>query len=370
MKTLSFALVFLIYSSTLFAESTETKSEGELNQVLLDNAAKAKAQQDRLNADKPKSTLNSLTGKQLPSATDNLTDQDKQLSENYVHQGMANRIIKENCSGDMAAVCNGEAGKHKFMGMDPGMVKAVSQAYAMFGTMGGDSFLALKKGSKADGKDAKAGDKTSESGNKPTAKTENKTDGKTDGKTDKDGSKDDKATDYCKYIPTVTEGVATFSQMNLTKELSAQTGNGETAQKDSLLKAAKSHDGRAKMAQIQAAGWFGGAACYAGSAAYGNFAVDKNLVIKIGAATLLGAFFQNEVAANKDYSAKMKKIAESLPGKGDCNPITDNLCYCSQPETENDPQYCMKQIHAKAIAKDSYRVACTDDRLKIDPTCS
>lgn len=373
MKTLSFALAFLIYGSTLFAETAETKSEGELNQVLLDNAAKAKEQQDKLNANKPQSTLNSLTGKNLPSTNANLTDQDKQLSENYVHQGMANRIMKENCSGDMAAVCNGEAGKHKFMGMDPGMVKTVTQMYAMFGAMGGDSFLGLKKGKKSeDAAGTKTNGKPNGTANDSTSAANENASANNSSAADKTktDSKDEKADDYCKYIPAFTEGVATFSQMNLTKDLSAQVGNGDTAQKDGLLKAAKSHDGRAKMAQMQAVGWFGGAACYAGSAAYGNFATDKNLIIKMGAAAFLGSFFQSEVSANKEYSDKMKKIADSLPGKGDCNPITDTLCYCSQPETENDPQYCMKQMHAKAIAKGSYRTACTDDRLKIDPTCS
>lgn len=65
-----------------------------------------------------------------------------------------------------------------------------------------------------------------------------------------------------------TEGVATAVQMAKSNELKAEEiGNGETAQKDAFLKAAKSHDSRAKMAQIQAAGWFGGAGCYAVNAA-------------------------------------------------------------------------------------------------------
>jgi hypothetical protein len=360
MKTLSFAL-YLILSSSLFAQVT-TETETERNRILTENSAKAKEIQDKQNPDKPQSTLNSLTKKKLPSEA-NLTDQDKQLSENYVHQGMANRIMKENCSGDNASVCMGEAGDHKFMGMSPSMVKAVASMYAMFGALGGDSLLGLKKGSKPDAKsnDGKSND-TAKNGTKEkteTASTEKSTD-----------KKEENATDYCKYIPTVTEGVATITQMGVTKDLSTQTSDADTAQRDGLLKAAKSHDSRAKMAQLQAAGWFGGAACYAGSAVYGNFAVDKNLVIKIGAATFLGSFYQSEVSANKGYAEKMRKIADQLPGKGDCNPITDNLCYCSQPETENDPQYCMKQLHAKAIAKDSYRIACTDNNLKVDPSCS
>lgn len=360
MKIYILPLILLLQGLNASAQLTN-ESEKERNRLLRENALKAQEQQDKLNADKPKSTLNSLKGSQgIVDDGKNLTDQDKQLSENFVHQGKANRIYQENCTGEMSSVCNGNAGKHKFMGMDPGMVKGIAQAYAMFGSMGGDGLLPLTKGKgKSDGKGAEAAKETPKKDE--TAATEKGGD---------KNKKEDQASDYCKYIPAATEGIATFSQQSIAKELQSEIGNGETAQKDTLLKAAKSHDNRAKMAQVQAAGWFGGAACYGVSAATGSFAVDKNLVIKIGAATLLGAFYQNEVAANKEYAEKVRKIADALPGKGDCNPITDKLCYCSQPETQNDPQYCLPQLHKKLLAKDSYRIACTDENLKIDPTCA
>jgi hypothetical protein len=98
--------------------------------------------------------------------------------------------------------------------------------------------------------------------------------------------------------------------------------------------------------------------------------MDKSLIIKMGAATLLGAFYQSEVSANKEYADKTRAIANSLPGKGDCNPITDKLCYCSQPSTENDPTYCAENLHKNTIAATSYRVACTTNTLKIDPNCT
>lgn len=182
----------------------------------------------------------------------------------------------------------------------------------------------------------------------------------------------EKANDYCKYIPTATEGIATAVQVAKTKELSgSDLGNGDTTQKDYLLKAAKSHDSRAKMAQIQAAGWWGGAACYVTNAAMGNMAWgDKAFIVKTAAAALLGAFYQSEVSANKEYADKTRKIADMLPNKGDCNPITDNLCYCSQAATENDPTYCAANLHKKTLAASSYRVACTTDTLAIDPSCA
>lgn len=368
MKTIinTITVICFIHCLPLVAQTNE--SEAEMNARLRNNSITAQEQLDKQNADKPQSTIKHLSAEKQVQASSNLTDQDKQLSENFIHQGKANRIIQEKCAGEMASVCMGGEGKHKFMGMDPSMMKVVAQAYAMFGSMGGDGFLPISKGAKADDKKTDASADKKESAPEPKDKSADSAGKDGAGKDGKGES--EKANDYCKYIPAATEGIATFTQMNTTKELSTQIGNGETAQKDGLLKAAKSHDSRAKMAQVQAMGWFGGAACYGVNAGMGNFATDKNLIIKLGAAVLLGSFYQSEVSANKDYADKTRKIADSLPGKGDCNPITDKLCYCAQPETQNDPQYCLPQLHNKTIAGDSYRIACTDDRMKIDPTCT
>lgn len=359
MKTLNLALILsllTVHSGEAWSITTTT-NETETNAKLLDNA---RASREAVNAKDPNAANQQIhqigTGQVTPTNGSNLTDQEVQLRDNYIHQGKANQIITENCSGKNAAVCNGEAASHKFLGVDTNMVKALSQAYALFGAVAGDSIgkisskaeVAKKNAAAADTKSAEAGPKKSET-----------------------SAEEDKVTDYCKYIPTVTEGLATAVQMAKSKELSGEeTGNGDTAQRDSLLKAAKSHDSRAKMAQIQAAGWFGGAACYVVNAARPDgWATDTSLVVKVGAATLLGAFYQGEVKANKEYADKTRKIADSLPGKGDCNPITDNLCYCSQPSSENDPTYCAKGLSKKALAATSYRLACTNDQLKIDATC-
>ena len=263
LKSSSLILAFTLYSAMSFAQVSTTTSETSLNTTLLNNAKTAREEITKKNTE-PVQEITTL-GKGQQVNTLNLTDQEKQLSENYIHQGKANQIITDNCKDDMSAVCNGNEGKHKFMGMDPNMVKAVSQAYSMFGAVAGDSIGSISKGSAALKKDA------AEAG-----KVADKVDAK--GTTSK---ADLKATDYCKFIPTMTEGIATAVQMAKSKELSAdEVGNGDTAQRDSLLKAAKSHDSRAKMAQIQAAGWWGGAACYGVNAATGQFATDKNLIIK------------------------------------------------------------------------------------------
>lgn len=379
MKTLNLALIIslLTIHPGVAWSITTTTNETDTNAKLLDNA---RASREAVNAKDPGAATQQIhavgTGQATPTNGANLTDQEVQLKENYIHQGLANQIITQNCSGKDAAVCNGEAASHKFLGVDTNMVKAVAQAYALFGALAGDSLGKISSKAevaKKEAADAKTASSEAEAGKEAATKENTSTADSSKNATDKKSTEeDDKVSDYCKYIPTVTEGVATAIQMAKSKELSGdETGNGDTAQRDSLLKAAKSHDSRAKMAQLQAAGWFGGAACYAVNALRPDgWAADRNLYIKLGAATLLGTFYQSEVGANKEYAEKTRKIASSLPGKGDCNPVTDNLCYCSQPTTENDPTYCAKGLSKKAIAATSYRIACTDDHLKIDATCA
>jgi hypothetical protein len=361
MKILHLFLIASLWTGNTFA--TTTTEEAANNETLLSNA---KTSRENLKSSTSADQTTTL-GTGSSSTTTNLTDQEKQLSENYVHQGLANEVIKENCSGNMATVCSGNAGSHKFLGLDPSMVKAVAQAYATFGALAGDNVGQLSVGTKT----TKTATETKSGTTDAPASTSTSGADKAADSSKTAADKKEKANDYCKYIPTVTEGIATAVQTAQAQSLNADSvSTADTAQREALLKAAKSHDSRAKMAQIQAAGWWGGAACYTINAANGNFATDTALVVKLAAATLLGAFYQSEVSANKDYASRTRAIAAQLPGKGDCNPITDNTCYCSQTTTENDTTYCLKGLHNSTIASTSYRVVCTDSSLKTDATCS
>lgn len=366
MKTLKKPLCLILVLTSIFlasglslAQVPTTESEAERNTLLYQNSLKARENLDKQKANEPVQELRTLgtsNSQKLYNGVDlkNLTDQEKQLSEKYIHQGKANDIITKECAGENRSVCNGEVGNHKFMGMDPNLVKALAQAYSMIGAMAGDSFGGLKKGDSQIANEKKEAEEIAKKNGGEAEKV------------------DTKANDYCKYIPTVTETLATVTQSAKSKELLADgtaSAGGATAQKDSLLKAAKSHDSRATMAKIQATGWIGGAACYGVNMATGAFAADRNAYLKLGAASLLGYFYINEVSANKAYADKTRKIADSLPNVGDCNPITDNLCYCSQASTQNDPVYCAKGLSTKKLAATTYRLACTNDQLKIDPQC-
>lgn len=356
-------LSFLLSAVHVSAQTTTT--EQGTNQVLLDNAAKAREYLEAGSNSKPK-VIKILGDKGSSTSRDagDLTDQEKQLSENFVDQAGANKIIKEKCAGEMEQICAGMEGDHKVMGMSPGLIKAAGQAYAMFSAMSGD-FLTMAAGSGSWFQGRSADQlKAAESGaDKVTTKV---VDPKTGAETTTTTTQK-QPTDYCKYIPAASEMIAKFSQQSTVKDLN---NGAETSQKEQLLKAAKSHDGRAEQGQYQTIGWYGGAACYAVNMASGNFATDTSSIIKLTAATFLGVVYQKEVEANKDYAQKTRDIANALPGKGKCNPITENECYCATPEYANDPTYCKAQIDKRNAASGFTRVACTDDKLKIDPACN
>lgn len=339
-------LFFLCFFLTtqLFAQNANVSTETNLQNTLMENSALSQKYQQQAAAQSgappPRTTINPTST--IPGTNSNgmnLTDQDKQLSENYVDQAGANKIIAKECAGDMEQVCAGKAGKHKSAGIDSQTGELVAKAYALFSGMG-DSQLTMKA------------DPTS------TVKEENV---------------EHKQSDYCKYIPTVTETLATFSQQQASQDMN-KTQSAETAQKDSLLKAARSHDEKGKMAKVQSYGWFGGAACYAGMLMFGGATMDWKIGLKMGAGVYLGMFYTDEATKNAEYADKTRAIAASLPGKGDCNPITDKTCYCAQKENQTSPQYgqyCNPPgLHNNPIAATSYRVACTDNKMQLDPACN
>jgi len=337
---------FLNHKIVHASDASNVSQETSNNLQLLQNAAQEKAQMEA-NGTAKKVKYLKLMGESNGSAKEelNLTDSEKKLSEGYVHQGLSNRIYQEGCSGENQALCNGSSPSKN------GFIQAVAKAYVLMNMTGDSKMLQLEKKAGATTKAQSAENKA------PDTKADNKE------------NKDNKAEDYCKYIPTATEAIAAFSQKNMNNGLLAQESQ-ESAQKMSLLKASKSHRERAKGAQIQAAGWLGGAACYVGLLSAGGYAFNKGMGIKLAASTFLGLAYQNEVAKNREYAKKTMAVHDSLPGNGACNPVTENACYCAQPETENDPTYCGKELHKKIIAQNSDRVTCVNENLQTDPSCS
>lgn len=276
--------------------------------------------------------------KDMSSADYDLTDQDRFESKVFVHEGLSQRTMDEKCEElKDSAACQGR-GKTEFMGMDSTLVQTVARAYSVIGGMmgmGGDAF-----DFEVDGEEAIK---------------------------ENDGEKTKK--NYCTMIPAVGEMLAMFNQQTSQNQIQSQPMTQETAQKETLYRAARSHEARSKSANIQAKVWMATAGCYAAYMAAGSIVIDWKVILQFGAATFLWRFWENEAKEQQKYADEVKRIAEELPGKGDCNPHTENHCYCSQKETKYDPVHCLPQLHKRAIANDSFRVPCTDKNMKPDASC-
>ena len=286
----------------------------------------------------------------------NLSDQDKDLSENFVHNEKVQRIYEEECtaSSENEDACLGNKADPKFMGMKSSMVGALAKAYSMImGTAGGELGTEKYEWAKTD-----------------EEKTKELADSKDPDATTK---KEKEQKDYCKYIPVATEAIAMLNTTTDQQSITNLPTKESSQQKDSLLKAAANHDSRAKTAKIQATGWGAGTACYVASIAAGDavFANTGN-ILKLASSALLTKFYSDQIKAHEEYANKTKAIADKLPGSGDCNPITDKLCFCTEETSKTRPdyqQYCQPHLTDRNMLVTSERVTCVDENLKDDPSC-
>lgn len=321
--------------------------------------------------------------------TQYLNDEDQKLSQEFVHEGLAEKIKQKECEG-IEAECKGEEGDEKFLGIPNKMVELVGQAYTMIAGVGGTE---LKLSDKALAS-ARATD--------PMAR--------------------DYKPDYCSKIPMASDLVAKFKQTSEQENLKNLPAEGETVQKQELLKAAQSHKIRSETSVIQAAGYGATVACYTGMVAAGGVAITSVLV-KIPAAGILTAYHTTNAIRQKKMYERIKKIADKMPGKGYCNPITERSCYCDaykelkkdqekvadenqkrleKVREDNKPKgtfgqigsflgfsgkkeqyqekvvivdeagadkYCRPQLHQNAVGEESLRVSCVDQEMQLDPFC-
>lgn len=278
--------------------------------------------------------------KGLERTDTNLTDEEHIIAKEFVHHGMIDRELAEKCgeSKQMQKACKGRDIDPKVMGMSASMVNGLSKAYALIMGMGAGGDLKMVK--------------TPKSASGVSEKKANNS-------------------DYCKYIAMGTETIATFQQTLSQDNLNKLPTNQATAQKDNLYKAAKSHDSRAKQAKLQTIGWGTTTGCYAAMLARPSVQTFawQNL-LKLGAAGLLTGFHYAQMAEQQKYADKVREIADGLPGKGDCNPITQAKCFCAQEETKHNPRFCILGSDNQYVAIEELKASCLDDTLKADPKCN
>lgn len=273
------------------------------------------------------------------SADYDLTDQERVEADNYIHEGLSQRTMDEACAElDDPSACSGNV-KTEFLGVDSDLVKAVVSAYsAVMGmlSLGGGTSIETQK-TDAAGKDI-------------------------EGETDE-------SKDYCAMIPLAGEIVATTMQ-TLGQEDIVDDEYQESPQIAQLYKAARSHSTRAKTAKIQGSVFTATATCYVAYIPVGGATINTSIVLKTVASAFLAWFYWSEAEKQAQYAKEVNAIADSMPGKGDCNPHTENNCYCSQEETQYDTTYCIETLNKKITNTNSYSVPCVDADLKADANCS
>jgi len=272
-----------------------------------------------------------------------LTDQEYNTSKEFKHQGLIDRKTKELCTGN-ENTCAGEKSTEKILGVSPGLIEAVGQSYAMvIGVAGGDFTLKPEK---------------------ETELTKNKF------AKDRGAKKETTKNDYCKYIATAVEKIATFKQVEEQRLIQSAPSAQQNFQKEQFYKSARMHKARSESAKIQTYGWGTTTACYGYMMASGTIVNDWKVIAKTAAAGFLTWFYHQQIGRYDDQAKKVKEIAEAVPGKGDCNPITQRQCYCMQPETQNDGQYCLPILRPEEpFAANTEQTTCVDNNLKEDPQC-
>lgn len=296
------------------------------------------------------------------TSEDNLTDQEKILSETYMHDGRSNRILEEACKNGSKKdldICNGQ---------DPNrskatMMKALSQMYTLVVSSIPDmDSIETSYPSEED---------ASKSVAKPKKPAPEGDQAATDAKPDEAAEESDTVHDYCRYIASGTEAVALFQQQLAQQDIGMNL-NEDSAQRQALEKAYLSHKERAKTAKVQYVGWGSTTACYVAMAwkPMATGGASWKTYLKTAAAATLTAYYKGVVDDQESYMSKVNSIKDRLPKAGDCNPVTNKDCYCSEPSTQYDPTYCMDKIREKQIAENSVYVSCLDENLKVDEDCS
>jgi hypothetical protein len=297
----------------------------------------------------------------------NLNDADTYTRDNYIHSGYQQRELEEACKTNPEA-CQGQDAGSPYAAI-------LGKAYGMIvGAIGGEFKVAedTPDTPKTDTPSSKTPSTETPKTDTPPAETADSSKATDSDTTKAEGGEDEKKTksDNCKYIAIGTEVLAMFQQQSAQQNLAGLPSNAETAQKDQLFKAAMSHDERAENAKMQVIGWGATSICYTYYATMAGIQFDWNIGLKLVGSYALLAFYASEKKKHEEAADEVRKIANKLPGKGDCNPISDKACYCAQPETQNDVQHCMPQIRKRQVAATSTQVACLTNKLKADPKCS
>lgn len=275
--------------------------------------------------------------------TQELTLDEEQAAENYIHQGIASNRSFEMCENGVEGfedICT--ESNYAFSGgfgrTLEAMIPAVTKAYSLIITATSPK---LKKISTVNGEQV----------------TESKT-------------------DFCQYIAVAGETIS----IGLAQLQNAQTQENFIASKPEARQAAafyslaKNHKDQAKASKIQMGIWGATAGCYAALLATGVVSGDWQLYAKAGGSALIAVFYKKKVDVHKKRARLLEEMAKRLPQAGDCNPFTATSCFCNEEtsfsaDTPNYLKFCVpKPLVARNQTNDA--VSCVDAQRALDPTCN
>jgi len=258
---------------------------------------------------------NMLIAQTLDDAFSNQPDlSDKKMDEanNFVHQGVKDRVIQEGCKDKHAKGCEMPED-----GMDLEML--IGKAYTTLGMISGgmDGPTLNKKMSNEAKTAAKAAkEKAKETGEKV--------------KTDKENSPD-----YCIIAATAYEALGGMIQQSMQKKAEAETAGIKDPQLQALVNLRETHKARKKTATIQASIYSAVSACYVAMGLTGS-AIDAKFIIKTAGAATLTTLYWMKVSKHKKAVDAVDRVIASVPKAGaDCNPWTKTPCFCSEPTSKD-----------------------------------
>lgn len=304
------------------------------------------------------------------SSGQGLTDQEQTSANNYYHQGIADRVLQEQCK-KLKTGCDDRTGRPgNVLG---GFEEVLPRLYAVMGTLAAAGVGNKIKMNPARGTTGTTGSATSGAGNTGggtnTAGTSNSPQGQTEQRT---------KTDVCIYIPLAGEAISTFTQTQAEQQIQQQQiQNQRDLQREALYAVARTQNARAKTAKMQASIYAATGACYVAYMAMGASLKDPMLWVKMGAATAMSAIFFKKAGNHSKYAGQLKEIADKLPGAGECNPFTSTNCFCAEKTSyQTDPANFNRFCVPQAIANNGppgTQVACatinTDGTTTIDAAC-
>lgn len=257
----------------------------------------------------------SLDG-QFSTPTD-LTDQQVKDSQEFVHQGVKDKVQKKACDKANGA-CDGP--KDGFQ-----LEEMISKAYAMIGMISGGGFIPKLEGkpTKTDG---------NQGANTKNEITKSDTGGKKQ-KTKRE--KGEEKTDWCMMGAMASEMIGTVMQKSMQSAGEQAVANVDDLQLKAMESVRESHRARQKTARFQAITYSTVSACYAAMWATGYVnPKSADFIVKLTGAVALTGLYWKKVMKQGDSVKAMNDVIASMKNADKCDPWTKTSCFCSEPTSK------------------------------------